>query len=207
MRHDAAAGARLRVGAAMMRPARRVSAELPAFGITPAALSALEADAIARYATEEEACGYLTGPAGDPALCDRVHPMVNLAKKLHARDPVRYFRSAKTSFAFLEQDLERAVRAGDAQGEPVKVVYHSHLDQDAYLSATDAAVFSGGAPPAKLGAPAVLGPGPRFQVAFLVSSVRRDGERVFVAEHRLYAYRDRSFVDVPLTVREPRKPS
>ncbi|MFT3772237.1 MAG: Mov34/MPN/PAD-1 family protein [Minicystis sp.] len=191
----------------MTRAALRASAPLPAFGITPAALGALEADAIARYATDEEACGYLTGPAGDPTLCDRVHPMVNLAKKLHARDPVRYFRSARTSFAFPEEILERAVRAGEAEGEPVKVVYHSHLDQDAYLSATDAAVFSGGPLPAKAGAPAVLGPGPRFQVAFLVSSVRREGERVFVAEHRLYAYRDRRFVDVPLTVREPRRPS
>lgn len=187
--------------------ARRLVTPPPAFGVTPAALSAIEADAIARHATDEEACGYLTGPASDPLLCDRVFPMVNLANKLHARDPVRFFRSARTSFAFPEEILERAVRAGEAAGQPVKVVYHSHIDQDAYLSATDAAVFSGGSPPAKAGGPAVLGPGPRFDVAFLVSSVRRDGDRVFVAEHRLYAYRDRRFDDVPLTVREPRRSS
>jgi hypothetical protein len=136
-----------------------------------------------------------------------VHPLVNLVKKLHERDPVRYFRSARTSFAFREDDLARAVRAGEAEGAPVKVVYHSHLDEDAYLSATDAAVFSDGSPPSKLGGPATLGPGPRFQVAFLVSSVRRAGDRVFVAEHRLYAFHDRRFVDVPWSIREPRKPS
>lgn len=189
-----------------MLAARRAGAPPPPLGITPAALRALEADAIARYAAEEEACGFLTGPAGDPALCDRVHPLVNLVKKLHERDPVRYFRSARTSFAFREEDLERAVRAGEAEGAPVKVVYHSHLDEDAYLSATDAAVFSDGSPPAKPGGPATLGPGPRFDVAFLVSSVRRDGDRVFVTEHRAYAFRDRRFVDVPLHIRDRGSP-
>jgi hypothetical protein len=54
--------------------------------IQRAALAAVEADAIARYGTDEEACGYLSGPAGD-VVCDETVPLPNLANKLHKLDP------------------------------------------------------------------------------------------------------------------------
>ena len=45
-------------------------------------------------------------------------------------------------------------------GDPVKVLYHSHLDAGAYFSPTDAAVMSMGEPPAHEGGADRDGPGP-----------------------------------------------
>lgn len=157
-----------------------------------AALAAVEADALARYARDEEACGFLTGPASEGRLCDGQVALENVANKLHALDPETYFRTARTFFAFNEKRFADAVDAGRAAGRPVKVLYHSHLDAGAYMSPTDQAVLSMGEPPAEEGAPGALGPGPAWPLAFLVTSVR-DGR---VAEHGLFVWdaRERSFV-------------
>ena len=71
--------------------------------ITKAALDAVEKDAIAAYARDEEACGYLLGPAADALLCDAHVAMVNVANKLHALDPETYFRTGRTFFSFNEK--------------------------------------------------------------------------------------------------------
>jgi [CysO sulfur-carrier protein]-S-L-cysteine hydrolase len=55
--------------------------------------------------------------------------------------------------------FETAIRRGEADGRPVKVLYHSHLDAGAYFSATDAEV-------------AKMGQGePPWDLAYLVTSV------------------------------------
>lgn len=150
--------------------------------ITRAALAAVEADALAGYAKDEEACGYLRGPAGD-TLCDEHVRMVNIANKLHALDPETYFRTARMFFAFNEKKFADAVDSSALAGRPVKILYHSHLDAGAYFSPTDAAVMSMGEPPAAEGAPIEMGPGPAWPLAFLVTSVRAgkiDAHGVFV---------------------------
>jgi proteasome lid subunit RPN8/RPN11 len=152
--------------------------------ISRAALAAVEEDALGAYAREEEACGYLLGPADAPAVCDAHVAMPNLAKKLNQVDPERYFRSPKTFFAFNEKKFDDAVRAGAANGKPVKVLYHSHVDAGAYFSATDASVMSMGEPPAFEGGPAIMGAGPAWPLAFLVTSVVRRK----IAEHRLFVW-------------------
>jgi proteasome lid subunit RPN8/RPN11 len=167
--------------------------------LTRAALAAVEADALAGYAKDEEACGYLRGPAGD-ARCDEQVRMVNVAGKLHALDPVTYFRTARMYFAFNEKKFDDAVTASAREGRPVKVLYHSHLDAGAYFSPTDAAVMSMGEPPAAEGAPIVMGPGPNWPLAFLVTSVRA-GE---IAEHRVFVWDDatRAFVATDLQLED-----
>lgn len=152
--------------------------------IAKSVLLAVERDAIAVYGRDEEACGYLSGPAGDPLLCDEHVAMVNVANKLHAMDPETYFRTARQFFAFNEKKFDDAVRSGAAGGRPVKVLYHSHLDAGAYFSPTDKAVMSLGEPPAKEGAPAAMGPGPAWNLAYLVTSVVA-GE---IAEHGLFVW-------------------
>jgi len=165
--------------------------------ITRAALDAVEADALAGYAKDEEACGYLRGPAGD-ARCDEHVRLVNTASKLHALDPERYFRTARTFFSFNEKKFDDAVHASAREGRPVKILYHSHLDAGAYFSPTDAAVMSLGEPPAVEGGPITMGDGPAWPLAFLVTSVRAgklDEHRVFVWDGAA-----RAFVASPFTV-------
>ena len=152
--------------------------------LTRAVLAAVEEDARAAYARDEEACGYLRGPASDAALCDEHVRMVNTANKLHALDPERYFRTARTFFSFNEKKFDDAVSASREQGRPVKVLYHSHLDAGAYFSPTDAAVMSMGEPPEHEGAPVTMGPGPAWPLAFLVTSVRQG----VVDEHKLFVW-------------------
>ncbi|WP_437912010.1 Mov34/MPN/PAD-1 family protein [Sorangium sp. So ce302] len=163
-------------------------------------LKAVEDEALAGYARDEEACGYLKGPAAEPLLCDEHVRMDNIANKLHAIDPERYFRTARTFFDFNGKRFSDAVENGASAGRPVKVLYHSHLDAGAYFSPTDAAMMSGGEPPAEEGGQIVLGPGPAFPLAFLVTSVRggsgegRPEEAPRIAEHRLFVWDGAAFV-------------
>jgi proteasome lid subunit RPN8/RPN11 len=152
--------------------------------ITRATLEAVEADARAAYGRDEEACGYLRGPAADAVLCDEQVAMVNVANKLHAVDPETYFRTGRQYFAFNEKKFQDAVDASEREGRPVKVLYHSHLDAGAYFSPTDAAVMSMGEPPEKEGGPITMGPGPAWPLAFLVTSVRAGK----IDEHRLFVW-------------------
>jgi proteasome lid subunit RPN8/RPN11 len=160
-------------------------------------MAAVEADALRGYAAGEEACGYLRGPAGD-ARCDEQVRLVNTADRLHALDPERYFRTARTFFSFNEKKFADAVDASLAGGRPVKVLYHSHLDAGAYFSSTDAAVLSMGEPPEVEGGPATLGPGPAWPLAFLVTSVCAGA----IAEHALFVWDGAGFVRAELVIEE-----
>ncbi len=162
----------------------------------------VDRDVIARYAVDEEACGYLRGPLDDALLCDEAVPLDNLANKLHKLDPETYFRSARTFFAFNEKKFDDAVRRSRDEARPVKVLYHSHLDTGAYFSPTDAAVMSFGTPPSSEDGPMVLGPGPEWPLAFLVVSVGKmpAASEVAILERRLHVWDGSSFVEAELTL-------
>jgi [CysO sulfur-carrier protein]-S-L-cysteine hydrolase len=87
-------------------------------------------------------------------------------------------------FEFNGKKFENAVASSLAEGRPVKVLYHSHLDADAYFSPTDQAAMSQGKMPDVEGGAIEMGPGPPWPLAFLVTSVR-GGE---VREHRLFVW-------------------
>lgn len=162
--------------------------------MTRLALAAVEEDARAGYLRDEEACGYLCGPAAEPLLVDEQVRMENTASKLHAIDPERYFRTARSFFDFNGKRFADAVERGAKAGRPVKVLYHSHLDAGAYFSPTDAAMMSGGEPPAEEGGPITMGPGPAFPLAFLVTSVRGGEAGPVVDDHRLFVWDGEAFV-------------
>lgn len=159
--------------------------------ITRAALEEVERDAQRGFDVDEEACGYLCGPASDALLCDETVSMPNLANKLHSIDPETYFRTGRTFFAFNEKKFDDAVRRGEQEGRPIKILYHSHVEAGAYFSATDRAVLSTGEPPSEEGGAYVLGPGPAWPLAFLVVSVRQSG----VDDHKLFVWDGRDFVE------------
>ena len=123
------------------------------------------------YAKDEESCGFLVGPAAEATLVDGIAPMVNRANALHRLDPEQYPRTGRTYFDIDSMKFEGAIRRGDVEGRPVKVLYHSHLDVGAYFSPTDSEV-------------AKMGQGePPWDLAYLVTSVRAgqvDDRKLFI---------------------------
>ncbi len=103
-------------------------------------MSRIEADALACY--PNESCGFVMGPADEPARLDEMRSEPNEADKWHARDPVTFPRTARTYFKINELRASRLFDAQTAAGRPVKVIYHSHCDAGAYFSAEDAYTFS-----------------------------------------------------------------
>ena len=151
-------------------------------------LDRVDDEAVRAYARDEESCGFLVGPSGDPRRVDAIVPMVNRANALHRLDPESYPRTGRTYFDIDSMKFESAIVRGEADGRPIKVLYHSHLDAGAYFSATDAEV-------------AKMGQGePPWDLAYLVTSVREgrvDDRKLFVWDPAT-----RTFLESGLQVRE-----
>ncbi len=89
-----------------------------------------------------ESCGFVFGPADEPALLDGIQREENEADKYHALDPETFPRTSKTYFKINELRAARTFEKGESEGRPVKVIYHSHCDAGAYFSDEDAATFA-----------------------------------------------------------------
>jgi proteasome lid subunit RPN8/RPN11 len=154
--------------------------------ITESALARITEEAKAAYARDEEACGYVTGPAADEMLADEAIALPNLANRYHQMDPETYPRTGRTYFLIDPLKFDRAFQAAKAGGRPVKVIFHSHLDVGAYFSETDAAAATMG------------GEHPTYDVLYLVTSVRQGA----VDDHKLFRWdtASRSFVEAPMTI-------
>lgn len=155
--------------------------------ITRAAIDIIEAAARAAYARDEEACGYITGPATDAALADEATELDNLANKYHKVDPEGHPRTGREYFKINALKFEKAIEAGAASGRPLKVFFHSHLDCGAYFSAEDAASMTMG------------GTGePSHALAYFVTAVDKGA----VTDHKLFIWngKKREFVESPFEV-------
>ena len=104
------------------------------------------------------------GPADEPGHLDASVREVNEADKYHALDPETFPRTSRTYFKINELRATRAIERAEAEGRPMKVVYHSHCDVGAYFSDEDCATFSQGGQ--------LMWP-----CAFIVVSVHEDGVR------------------------------
>ena len=98
--------------------------------VTPDELAAIRQQAIEEY--PRESCGVIV-VRGDERRLTRCR---NVQDELHARDPVRHPRDARTAYYIDPQDLLRLGRL-EAEGFAVRVIYHSHIDAGAYFSETD----------------------------------------------------------------------
>jgi proteasome lid subunit RPN8/RPN11 len=154
--------------------------------IRSSVLAEVERAGRAAYARDEEACGYLEGPADDPLLADRAVELENLANKYHRADPEGHPRTGREYFKINALKFERAIETGRNAGRPVKIFFHSHLDCGAYFSTEDAASMTMG----NTG-------GPSHDLAYLVTAVDR-GE---VTAHRLFIWdgSSSSFVEAPFS--------
>lgn len=108
--------------------------------IDAALMAELEAHALSTYPSE--CCGFVSGPASEPGLLTASVREVNEADKYHKLDPVTFPRTSRTYFKINELRAAKAFEAGDASGQPIKVIYHSHCDAGAYFSQEDAATFA-----------------------------------------------------------------
>jgi [CysO sulfur-carrier protein]-S-L-cysteine hydrolase len=150
--------------------------------IPKSVLEVIEHAGRAAYGRDEESCGFLEGPVGDPLFVDKAVELENLANKYHAADPEGHPRTGREYFKINSLKFERAIEEGKKSGRPVKVFFHSHLDCGAYFSAEDAASMTLG------------GTGdPNYALAYLVTAVDK-GE---VTAHRLFVWdgSSRSFVE------------
>lgn len=155
--------------------------------IRRAALAEVERAGREAYARDEEACGYLTGPAEDALLCDAAVELENLANKYHAADPDGHPRTGREYFKVNALKFEKAIAAGREGQRPVKVFFHSHLDCGAYFSAEDAASMTMGG-----------GDGPSHELSYLVTAV----DQGQVTAHRLFVWdtESKSFVEAPFSI-------
>lgn len=152
--------------------------------IPSAVLAEVERAGREAYTRDEEACGYLEGPAEDALLIDRAVELENLANKYHKADPEGHPRTGREYFKINALKFDRAIAEGQKSARPVKVFFHSHLDCGAYFSTEDAASMTMGG-----------NGGPSFQLAYLVTAVDK-GE---VTAHRLFIWDATSaaFVEAP----------
>ena len=99
-------------------------------------------DAHALQAYPDECCGFVFGPAATPHRLTSSARETNEANRYHALDPETFPRTARTYFKINELRAVRTIERAEAQGLPLKVVYHSHCDAGAYFSDEDIATFS-----------------------------------------------------------------
>jgi proteasome lid subunit RPN8/RPN11 len=101
--------------------------------LTPEELVRVQAQAVAEYPAE--CCGVLLarGTSGSDRL---LMPCRNIQNELHAKDPVRHPRDARTAYFIDPRDLLTIGRS-EGEGYRVATIYHSHIDTGAYFSATD----------------------------------------------------------------------
>jgi proteasome lid subunit RPN8/RPN11 len=96
--------------------------------IAPEAAAEVRAHAEACY--PEECCGLIFDSG--PRRCR------NVQGELHADDPEAFPRTARRAFRLADADQLALARSFDGP-TPARVLYHSHIDADAYLSAVDVA--------------------------------------------------------------------
>jgi proteasome lid subunit RPN8/RPN11 len=101
--------------------------ELPAHAVD-------EMAAHARETYPDECCGVLIGGADGSVHVARVR---NVQDQMHAEDPQRYPRTARTAYSGHPGDLRVALERADAPGHRLLAFYHSHPDHDAYFSKED----------------------------------------------------------------------
>jgi adenylyltransferase/sulfurtransferase len=128
--------------------------------LTAEALAEMYAHARREY--PRECCGLVYG-ARDATTAGRAVACLNIQDQLHAEDPARHPRTAETAYNLDAPDLFKLQKSLRGP-EPVKIVYHSHVNVGAYFSDTDQAV-------------AQMDGEPTFPVEYVVIDVRAEGVR------------------------------
>jgi len=100
--------------------------------LSPESLAALRDHAVRAY--PDECCGVVVDTIDAGQL---VIPLRNVQDEMHARDPERYPRTARTAYTPHAGEFKRAVDLWETRGNKLIAFYHSHPDHDAYFSDED----------------------------------------------------------------------
>ena len=103
-------------------------------GIAAEAMTEIEQHALETYPNE---CVGLVVRRGDGSQTAR--RIRNIQDEMHAKDPERYPRTARTAYAGHSEDLRQALDLASAGGNGLTAFYHSHPDHAAYFSDEDVA--------------------------------------------------------------------
>ena len=133
----------------------------------------------ARAAFPEECCGWLAGPPDGDSV-DTVKACINA--QASGNHPTAAQRGAETAYTFNDEDLLALSRSFDTP-TPAKIIYHSHPNGGAYLSAVDRDV-----------AISPWGDSPNFPVQQLVIGI--DAERVVEAALFAWSGDEAGFVEI-----------
>ncbi len=118
-----------------------------------------------------ETCGILVGPKAEKDKISEIYPCENVQDKYHALDPVSFPRPARTAYFIEPRTLLQIERENRQKNNEIRVIYHSHVDADAYFSEEDHRIALSEGKPAYPG------------VAYWVVSVLQgkvDGEALFL---------------------------
>jgi len=153
-------------------------------------LTAAELEAIQRHARADypsEACGVLLvrSSAQTDVAERRLLPCRNIQDELHAKDPGRFPRTARTAYYIAHADLLEIGRR-EGEGFEVRVIYHSHVDAGAYFSETDRRN-------------ALVDGSPAYPQATYVVVAVAEGRVAETRAHR-FSVEGQDFVEVPLVV-------
>ena len=110
-------------------------------GVSLAAETLRELYAHARAAYPDECCGIVLRRAGSEV----VRKIRNVQDAMHARDAVRYPRTARVAYYMDGKELLEVMRETDEDGWEIAAFYHSHPDHASYFSDEDRerALFDG----------------------------------------------------------------
>jgi proteasome lid subunit RPN8/RPN11 len=86
-----------------------------------------------------EACGIVIGPKGIQKAIG-VFPIPNIQDELHAQDPQRYPRQAKTAYQMDPKEVKIVEKEAASKDFETKLFYHSHPDHGVYFSEEDKAI-------------------------------------------------------------------
>jgi proteasome lid subunit RPN8/RPN11 len=102
--------------------------------IDEATLAELRTHALETY--PDECCGAVVTDADGRREVIR---MRNVQDEMHAQDPDRFPRPARTAYYPDSADLKAALDRAESPGHVLTAFYHSHPDHDAYFSEEDVA--------------------------------------------------------------------
>ena len=83
----------------------------------------------------EECCGIITGTNDNQT----VHICNNIQNRMHAEDPARFPRDARTAYFIDRTEFDSIISSSLKKGEHVLAMYHSHPEHEAFFSEEDVA--------------------------------------------------------------------